>query len=254
MSSKRKTSPVWLISKYTLQTLLDNSNTIVEVLSKLGLSPHTGNHRTLNKRIDEDNICVLKFNINRDNYKQLLVERLTSCRVIPNSEIFVVNSTYNSGASLKKRMVRDMGVEYECSWCCNKGTHNGKNLSLQLDHINGINNDNRLDNLRLLCPNCHSQTKTFAGKRKKVTPQPHRVMCGCGGQKSVNSTTCKKCVPKKKKFDPTYDELFKVVCVDKIPFTTLGGQYGVSDNAVRKRCIRLGIDPKKREKFNVPAV
>lgn len=56
-------------------------------------------------------------------------------------------------------------MEYRCSICGNTGEWNSKKLVLQLDHINGIHNDNRIENLRLLCPNCHSQTDTFCGKR-----------------------------------------------------------------------------------------
>ena len=53
--------------------------------------------------------------------------------------------------------------EYKCE-ICGISEWQGKELSLQLDHINGINNDNRIENLRLLCPNCHSQTETFSGR------------------------------------------------------------------------------------------
>ena len=67
---------------------------------------------------------------------------------------------------LKKRLLKECIIEYACVICGNTGTHNGKPLTLQLDHINGVNNDHRLSNLRLLCPNCHTQTDTYAGKNK----------------------------------------------------------------------------------------
>ena len=73
----------------------------------------------------------------------------------------------NSGLArhlIKKRIIRDKLLEYKCS-CCGLGdSWNGKTLSLQLDHINGINNDHRLENLRFLCPNCHTQQDTYAAK------------------------------------------------------------------------------------------
>ena len=53
-----------------------------------------------------------------------------------------------------------------CANCGNIGEWNGQSLTLQIDHINGINNDNRKENLRWLCPNCHSQTSTYTGKNK----------------------------------------------------------------------------------------
>ncbi|MGB2240169.1 MAG: HNH endonuclease [Pseudomonadales bacterium] len=55
---------------------------------------------------------------------------------------------------------------YNCSSCGIGDEWNGKPITLQLDHINGVNNDHRLDNLRMLCPNCHSQTDTWCGRNK----------------------------------------------------------------------------------------
>lgn len=56
-------------------------------------------------------------------------------------------------------------LENECSICKNDGNWNDRKLVLQLDHINGNRKDNRLENLRILCPNCHTQTHTYSGKK-----------------------------------------------------------------------------------------
>jgi hypothetical protein len=56
-------------------------------------------------------------------------------------------------------------LEFSCSEC-GLDSWLGKSLVLELDHINGIRSDNRLENLRLLCPNCHSQTETFRGRNR----------------------------------------------------------------------------------------
>jgi 5-methylcytosine-specific restriction endonuclease McrA len=61
--------------------------------------------------------------------------------------------------------VKENRLEYKCANCGIKEWNNLP-LSLQLDHINGVNNDHRLENLRFLCPNCHSQTDTYSGKNK----------------------------------------------------------------------------------------
>ena len=82
----------------------------------------------------------------------------------PMSEILVKNSKYLNRYRLKIRIVNEGYLEYRCIECNNIGEWNGKILSLHLDHKNGINNDNRIENLRFLCPNCHSQTDTYAGK------------------------------------------------------------------------------------------
>jgi len=89
-----------------------------------------------------------------------------SRRKYTNAEVFVENSTY-ARHHIKSRIIDDNLIDYHCSLCHNRGIHNGKKLSLQLDHINGICEDNRLENLRFLCPNCHSQTDTYAGKASK---------------------------------------------------------------------------------------
>lgn len=68
---------------------------------------------------------------------------------------------------VKKRLISEGRLENKCSECGISDSYNGKPITLQLDHINGINNDHRFENLRLLCPNCHSQTDTWCGRGKK---------------------------------------------------------------------------------------
>lgn len=71
-------------------------------------------------------------------------------------EILVENSQYTNMTSLKNRILKSGLIEYKCAICGNLGKWNEQLLSLQLDHINGDHTDNRIENLRLLCPNCHS--------------------------------------------------------------------------------------------------
>lgn len=83
---------------------------------------------------------------------------------IPVEEAFINGGTLQSG-NLKAKILKYNLKEYVCEEC--KITEwRGEKLSLHLDHINGINNDNRLENLRFLCPNCHSLTDTYCGKSK----------------------------------------------------------------------------------------
>lgn len=82
------------------------------------------------------------------------------------SKYLVENSPH--GRSIVKRfIIKNNLIEYKCEQCKCDPIWNNKKLVLVLDHINGINNDNRIENLRFLCPNCNSQMDTFCGKNKK---------------------------------------------------------------------------------------
>ena len=99
--------------------------------------------------------------------------------VIPTDKIFVKDSPFTNSRIIKQRLIRDFDRVYECNAC--KNVHftmrdgvllwNDKEITLQLEHINGVSNDNRPENLCFLCASCHSQTSTFCGgnsKKRKV--------------------------------------------------------------------------------------
>lgn len=89
-----------------------------------------------------------------------------SKRKLTNDEVFIDGSLY-ARHHIKRRLIEDNLVEYICAGCGNDGTWKGEPLILQLEHKNGVNNDNRVENLEFLCPNCHTQTKTYAAKNRK---------------------------------------------------------------------------------------
>ena len=82
-------------------------------------------------------------------------------------EVFCENSSV-SRATVRQWISRDNLIEEKCSECGLYNVWNGKPIQLQLEHINGVSNDNRLENLTYLCPNCHSQTNTWGRKHRGV--------------------------------------------------------------------------------------
>lgn len=150
--------------RYTESEFIDavkGSKTISEVLRKIGLKATGGNFKTALLKIKKFKCDTTHFEFNSKNLSK-------PSRAKSELDSLLVKDSLSgvSTSSLKKKLLKAGKIENKC-FERNISEWQGKPLSLHLDHVNGINNDNRLDNLRLLCPNCHSQTETFAGKKLK---------------------------------------------------------------------------------------
>lgn len=158
------------------------------------------------------------------------------------------HSVYAHSTFLRRRLLRDGLLTNRCALCAQEPEWNNMPLVLQLDHINGMSWDNRLENLRILCPNCHSQQATSRGyrfttsspARVKKPPRPHtpkRASCACGRRISVTATRCKPCAGRYRE-SCKIDWLPTTVLLDLLTESTyvaVARQLGVSDNALRKR-------------------
>lgn len=188
-------------------------------------------------------------------------------KITPLNEILVENSDFSTTSHLKMRLIRENLLKDECGEC-QITEWRGKKLSLHLDHINGVNTDNRIENLRLLCPNCHSLTDTYTGKNKRKEKSkrpdgnelpPRRLKRYDNDSKLINNTcleckidlkhknskVCFKCynanrdkyqtkplVIKTKIEWMPIPELLKLV--EDNGYSKAGRILGVSDNAIRK--------------------
>ncbi len=151
-----------------------------DLLRILGLPIRGGARRTIKKRLSRLGIAVKRYAGRSMRSK------------IPLDKILVELSNYHPG-HLKPRLLKEGLLEEKCGICGLEPEWNGKRLVLQLDHINGNRYDNRIHNLRLVCPNCHSQTKTFGQKRSRK-----EYFCACGAQISKWGERCRSCAQKMK--------------------------------------------------------
>jgi 5-methylcytosine-specific restriction endonuclease McrA len=161
MKPRPKKSIFWKIDKSELENIVKNSQTIGSILNHFGFPNKGGNSKTLQNRLRHDNIDFSHIPLGRGSNKN----RPSRRKKTPIKNLLCKNSNY-SGYKLKIRLLKENMIKNECAICGLTKIWNNKPISLQIDHINGDSKDHRLNNLRLLCPNCHSQTDTFAGKNK----------------------------------------------------------------------------------------
>lgn len=135
-----------------------DATSFTDCLRKMGLTVHGDNAKTLRR-------YVTSYKIDTSHFSSVTPVKTTT---LSDAELFCENSAADRGV-VKKHIIKRGLIPYVCRDCGNNGAWNGKPISLHLEHINGTNNDNRLKNLTFLCPNCHSQTPTFAGKNSKLS-------------------------------------------------------------------------------------
>ena len=145
------------LNKKELETILKNSSSYGNFLDKIGYAKSGNAYKHTKKYLDSIDVDYSFINTPKWSSAEKSVE-----------EVFKKGTSFcNKG--LKSKILKYKLLQYECTGvnCGNTGQWLGKSLILQLDHKNGDSSDNRLENLRFLCPNCHSQTETYAGKNKK---------------------------------------------------------------------------------------
>ncbi len=229
MTNERKTSIIYFPTKEEFQEIVKSHNTLAEIIRYFGLG--SGNYKTLKARLKSDNIDYSHIKLGLDSckskpsiFKKDISEYLKEGIVI-------------WGSRLKQRLIREKILENKCAICGQGPEWNNKELVLQLDHINGIRSDNRLENLRIICPNCHTQTPTFSGRNGG---RANNTKCKiCGIKITKKSKFCKGCNlslirpdQKTKIVWPNVEALINLTST--FGFREIGRRLGVSDNAIRK--------------------
>jgi hypothetical protein len=234
--AKKKTSIIWQISDKEFINLVKTSKTMSAVLYYFGMENKGNNYHTCKTRINKLNLDTSHFlsRVESSTLKRKMTLDEFNKKLILHSQI--------SRAMLKKYLIQFNLLEYRCSNCRNCGEWDNKKLTLQLEHKNGHSNDNRLENLTFLCPNCHSQTSTYAGKKLKI-----KYYCKhCNNEVSCWSKQgnglCYSCsgIKNRKVIRPSKEILEKEVL--ETPMEKLGLKYGVSGNAIKKWCIAYQIN------------
>lgn len=144
-----------------LVTAVAESLSIADVCRKLGLRPIGGNYLTVKNACERLNIDYSHFTGQGWN----VGERYQNYGKRKLEDVLVENSTYVSSNHLKKRLLDEEIFERKC-YKCELIEWLGQPIAIELEHINGKRSDNRIENLTLLCPNCHAQTDTYRGKNK----------------------------------------------------------------------------------------
>jgi len=254
--------------KWTDEQFIEASKisfSVASVLKGLGLSPTGGNYGTVKNTIKRLGISTSHWT----GQGHLRGKRCPWVKKMILKDVLVCESII-SRRSLKKRLLQEGLLINQCSECGQFQEWNAKPLNMVLDHINGVNNDNRIENLRMLCPNCNSQQETFAGRNNKgkvyvVAKKYNCVTCGkklaaksksgkciccvrkkdvcltnkclhCGVDitKKSKSGMCSLCVSLKNRRvnRPPPDILLSEI--QDLGYSAVGRKYGVSDNAIRK--------------------
>lgn len=253
------------MQKYTkewLEELCQNSFSYAEVLRKAGRAQGGGSQQVLKNKIKEWDIDVSHFKGQGWAKGATINNNLSIARTATKNKKYSFESLFCENslatrATIRHYILKNHLLEYKCALCGNTGIWLNKTIALQLDHINGVNNDHRLSNLRWLCPNCHATTDTFAGKnnlltdKNKITVKNTDTITNycidCGAPISINATRCRKCASQLRISDKPINRDTLKQAIRSLPFTQIAKQFNVTDNTIRKWCKKYMLPSTKKE-------
>ena len=217
----------------------ETSASYSEVLNKLQLNKSGGSTRIIKETATE-------LGLSKDHFaRKSTVQRYTL------EEILIKDSPYKSPSSLLNRLVKEGLKELKCEGC-GIVEWQGQPAPLSLDHENGDNKDNRIENLRVLCLNCHGLTPTWCGRNKVRKTSTGNLpgigikeyLCICGNTRDSQATVCLECYNLQnhelKEYPPTEE---MIAGIEKFGYLKYSKMINVSDNGLRKALVRRGVNP-----------
>ena len=231
------------MTKYTREILVPivaASKSYSDLLRNLGLSINSGSlHRYLKEK-------VLEYHLDTSHFVGTHWAKGCSNRNkrSPESILIVITTGRRIKSDLLRRALLESGVPFLCDKCGIGPEWNGEPLNLEVDHMDGDWKNCRKENLHFMCPNCHSQKGSTSVRT-----------CSCGARLSRRTKCCKKChltyiqknCPPSHKDKITWpSELELRALILSKPVSSLALDFGVSGNAIKKRCLRFGITPPTR--------
>ena len=264
------------VNKQELEQIVKKSTSYADVCRALEVSPRGSNYTRVKKLIKD--LDISHFNKGAWNKGRKI--KSASYQKAPIQQILIENSPHTNSGKLRVRLIKEGLKENKCEVC-------GCTESLELHHINGNHQDNRLENLQILCANCHRKTNNFRGKGirthkaasewfisdeevekrhqmklekrrvpehlRKVTPILPKICPSCGKEFKSSDRKQEYCSPEcyhnKNDNRPDIISLLKAF-KEYNSFVKVGVFFGVTDNAVRKWCklYKLPIHSKELHK------
>lgn len=233
----RRLNPIW-DNEELLKEAARTCKSATEMLTFLGLNHNGGNYGTLSGRAQIYGFVIPRFT----GHDQTAAARKGNRYTV--EELFSDRGIRAHGHTLKKNLIEHFGYEDICSECGQLPEWNGKPLVLEVDHIDGNKFNHTVENLRILCGHCHSQTETFRGRNKDKKIYSY---CPCGARISLASKQCRQCLTKTNREDflrncpyPPLDALYTLYLKDGT-MENLAKRYGKSSNALRKYIRSFGV-------------